>query len=92
MAVPQKPTRELVASKLVSTLAAERQRQGLSMAAVAEKSGLSLTMISFVERELRHPTLDTLLRIAESLNVSLGVLLTECESNATVEKRRSSPP
>jgi transcriptional regulator with XRE-family HTH domain len=86
VAVPQKPTRDLVASKLVSTLAAERQRQGLSMAAVAEKSGLSLTMISFVERELRHPTLDTLQRIAGSLGVSLGGLLVEAERTTASSK------
>ena len=43
----------------------------MSMTVLAEKSGLSLSMISFVEREIRNPTLDTLLRMAEALDVDL---------------------
>jgi transcriptional regulator with XRE-family HTH domain len=45
------------------------------MTLVAEKSGLSLSMISFVEREIRKPTLASLLRIAEALDVDLWKLL-----------------
>ena len=47
----------------------------MSMNMLAQKSGLSLTMISFVEREMRKPTLDTLLRIAEALDIDLGALI-----------------
>ena len=43
----------------------------MSMNRLAEKSGLSLSMISFVERGLRKPTLDTLLRIASALDLVL---------------------
>ena len=77
--MPKKPNREAVASRLVRLLAEERLRQGLSMSAVAERAGISVTMVSFVERELRHPTLDTLLRISEAMGVSLGVLLLKAE-------------
>ena len=47
----------------------------MSMTQLAQKSGLSLSMISFVERELRKPTLETLLRIAAALDVDLGALI-----------------
>ena len=47
----------------------------MSMTALAAKAGLSLTMISFVEREIRKPTMDTLLRIADALEVDLWKLL-----------------
>ena len=47
----------------------------MSMNMLAQKSGLSLTMISFVEREMRKPTLDTLLRLAEALDVDLGAMI-----------------
>lgn len=53
----------------------------MSMNMLAEKSGLSLAMISFVERELRKPTLDTLLRIAEALDLRLGTLILHAEKN-----------
>ncbi|HEY5812235.1 MAG TPA: helix-turn-helix transcriptional regulator, partial [Terrimicrobiaceae bacterium] len=60
----------------------QRERLGMSMNTLAEKSGLSLTMISFVERELRKPTLDTLLRMAEALDISLASLLQAAEKSA----------
>ena len=47
----------------------------MSMTQLAQKAGLSLSMISFVERELRKPTLETLLRIAAALDVELGALI-----------------
>lgn len=45
------------------------------MERLAEGAGLSTSMISLVERDLRNPTLDTLLRIAEVLKVDLWRVL-----------------
>ena len=42
------------------------------MTVLAQRAGLSQAMISFVEREIRNPSLDTLLRMTEVLNVNLG--------------------
>ncbi len=42
---------------------------------VAKGSGLSLQMISYVEHGRRNPTLDTLLRIANALDVDLWRLI-----------------
>lgn len=53
----------------------ERIRQSVSMDSLAAKSGLSQPMISYVERGMRNPTLDTLLRIADALGVDLWELL-----------------
>lgn len=42
---------------------------------VAERAGLSQQMVSYVERQMRNPTLETLLRIAAALEIDLhGVL------------------
>ena len=57
----------------------ERLRQKLSMNRVAERAGLSYQMISYVERELRNPTLETMLRIAEALEFNLGELISSAE-------------
>lgn len=43
---------------------------------LAELTGLSLTTVSYVERGMRNPTLDTLLRIAEALELDLGRTIT----------------
>ena len=50
------------------------------MTALAAKAGLSQQMVSYVERGIRNPTLDTLLRITEALDVPLGELITKAES------------
>jgi len=47
------------------------------MEALGARAGLSQSMISLVERDLRNPTLDTLLRIAEVLEVDLGTIITQ---------------
>lgn len=64
------PSRRVI-SGVAQQLKAERIRQQLSMTHVADKSGLSQQMVSYVERGMRSPTLDTLLRIAAVLDVDL---------------------
>ena len=67
--------RDCIHSGLVALLRARRELLGMSMTVLAQKSGLSLSMVSFVEREIRKPTMDTLLRIAEALEIDLWKLL-----------------
>jgi transcriptional regulator with XRE-family HTH domain len=45
------------------------------MNCVAERAGLSQQMVSFVEREMRNPTLETLLRISAALEIDFADLL-----------------
>ncbi len=52
------------------------------MTQVAERAGISQQMVSYVERELRNPTLDTLLRLAAALKVSLSEVLAAAERKA----------
>jgi transcriptional regulator with XRE-family HTH domain len=53
----------------------ERIRRRLSINALAKKSGVSQPMVSYIEREMRSPTLKTLLRITEALDVDLWKIL-----------------
>lgn len=63
----------------------ERLRQNLSLARVAERAGLSYQMISYVERKMRNPTLDTMLRITSALGLNLGELITNADRAAQSE-------
>lgn len=56
-----------------------REAMGLSRAALAEKAGLHQTYIGLLERGARSPNLDTANAIAEALQTSLSVLITEAE-------------
>ncbi|MBU6400149.1 MAG: helix-turn-helix domain-containing protein, partial [Verrucomicrobia bacterium] len=49
----------------------EREKRGFSLNALAQKAGLSRQMVSYVEQEARNPSLETLLRITEALDVRL---------------------
>ena len=68
-------TREAICSEVARLLREERLKRGLSLNALAEKSGLSRQMVSYVEQEKRNPSLDTLLRISEVLQIKLDEIL-----------------
>jgi len=61
----------------------ERQRRGLSLNLLAEKAGLSRQTITFVEQELRIPSLETLLRITTALGVDLEKIIARARKLAS---------
>lgn len=80
--------RQRVCSHVTRILREKREERGMSMRALADQAGLSQAMISFVERELRNPTLDTLLRIASVLEVDLADVLREAQKPTTSKKSK----
>ena len=68
-----------ICSEVAKLLKAQRERSQLSMTVLAAKAGLSQQMVSYVERGIRNPTLDTLLRITEALDMPLGKMITKAE-------------
>jgi transcriptional regulator with XRE-family HTH domain len=68
-------------SQVALLIRQERLRQNLSMSALAERAGLSQQSVSYIEREMRTPNLETLLRIAKVLKIDLGDLIKQaCRS------------
>ncbi len=67
--------RAAVCAEVAKLLRQERQKQKLSMTYVASKAGLSQQMVSYVERGIRNPTLETLLRITSALEIDLAILI-----------------
>jgi transcriptional regulator with XRE-family HTH domain len=78
---------EKVVCNVVRLIRAERERQGVSMNVLAERAGLSQPMISLVERDLRNPTLDTLLRIANALELDLSKVIAKATMAAGAKKK-----
>jgi transcriptional regulator with XRE-family HTH domain len=68
-----------ICTEVAKALKAQRERRQLSMTALAAKAGLSQQMISFVERGTRNPTLETLVRMSQALDVPLGKIITKAE-------------
>jgi transcriptional regulator with XRE-family HTH domain len=73
--VPSEEQRKAVCAEVVRLLVEERKKQGVSGNLLASKAGLSQSLISSLETNPWNPTLDTLLRIAEVLEIDLGEVL-----------------
>lgn len=57
------------------------------MTVLAERAGLSQQMVSYVERGMRNPGLDTLIRLTDAMGVDLAELIKLAQ--ATVSKKKS---
>jgi transcriptional regulator with XRE-family HTH domain len=79
-------TQQAVCSRVAHILRQEREKRGLSMNLVAERAGLSQQMVSYVEREMRNPTLETLLRIAAAMQIDLAKVLQLAQKTAARAK------
>jgi transcriptional regulator with XRE-family HTH domain len=77
-----KKSQQAVCSRVARILRQEREKRKLSMNAVAERAGLSQQMVSYVEREMRNPTLETLLRIAAAIGIDFVQVLQKAVRSA----------
>lgn len=84
--VSEAQLRKVLCLHVARLLREERQRQDLSMNMLAERTGLSRQMVSYVEQGERNPTLDTLLRLTAALGVTLEAVVTQARKAATSPK------
>ena len=75
-----------ISAAVARLLREERLDRGISITRVAKAAGLSEQMVRYVEREMRNPTLDTLLRIAQALDVDLWKLIKRASVATTAKK------
>jgi transcriptional regulator with XRE-family HTH domain len=68
---------------------AERQRRGLSLAVLSDRTGVSRSMLSAVERGSKAPTVLVLDRIATGLDTSIARLVGEERADRVVVLRRA---
>jgi len=81
-------TREIICSQVSRIFREERCKRGLSMTVTAQRAGLSQQMVSYVERGLRNPTLDTMLRISDALDVDLASVIRRASKAAVVPRAK----
>jgi transcriptional regulator with XRE-family HTH domain len=75
-------TSEAMCSQVARLLKEERAKSGFSLNLVAQKAGLSRQTVSFIEQELRIPTLDTLLRITMAMEIDLEKIISKARKLA----------
>lgn len=78
---------EAIRKEIVRLLREERERRKLSNYAVAQRSGVSESMLSLVERGLRNPTMELVLRVADGIGANLPDLISK--ATATISKERA---
>ena len=82
--------RHAISAEVARLLSEERRRRGLSMNQLAAKADLSQSFISGFEANPWNPTLDSLLRIANVLELNLGDVICQAIENVSAKQVSSS--
>ncbi|MGZ4121829.1 MAG: helix-turn-helix domain-containing protein [Tumebacillaceae bacterium] len=70
-------------AKLIGTIAAQRNKLGLTQRQLAEKAGIKQSALARFESGAVQPRIGTVLKIAKALNLKLTISLTEEEEMTT---------
>ncbi|MGP8199415.1 MAG: helix-turn-helix domain-containing protein [Limisphaerales bacterium] len=81
---------ESIRKEIIRLLQNERERRHLSNYAVAQRSGVSESMLSLVERGLRNPTMELMLRIADGVGANLPALIEKATRTVVRGKNRKA--
>jgi transcriptional regulator with XRE-family HTH domain len=77
--VAQTSDAQAICTEVVKLLQAAREGREWSKYEIARRSGVSQSMLGRVERGLRNPTLETVLKLAIALEVDLGDIIKTAE-------------
>src|SRR5918999_83443 len=83
---------DTLTASLATALQDARQARGLSVSALAERSGVSRAMIAKVERGDAQPTAVLLARLASALGMTLSELVTRAEDGGGRLLRAADQP
>jgi transcriptional regulator with XRE-family HTH domain len=79
---------EAIASEVARLLREKRMAKRLSLNGLSAKSGVSRQMLSYIEKEERNPSLDTLLRLSLALGVNLDDVIRHARKAALGQKAK----
>ena len=78
--------RKRLLQAVIEILRETREGKNVSMNSLAAKAGLSQQMVSYVERDMRNPTLETVLRMTDALDMDIVDLLTQAKIRSKAKK------
>jgi transcriptional regulator with XRE-family HTH domain len=64
-----------ICAQVIKLLQAERKRRGMSKYTLSAQTGLAQQTISYMERGMRQPSFETILRVADGIGVDLEEVL-----------------
>ena len=81
--MPKLTTQKRIERELARILKERREHLGLSKVVTAQKAGLAVMTIFFVEELKRSPSINTLLSIASALDIDLWKVIRDATKAAT---------
>lgn len=81
---------EAIRKEIIRLLREEREQKRLSKYAVAQRSGVSESMVGLVERGLRNPSLELMLRMADGSGANLPGLIQKAQSTVLRDRKQKS--
>lgn len=85
----QKDMLEYISETLISNIIFYRSKLKLSQKELAEKANITQSMISKMENDINTPSLQTLAKLLEAMN--LDVKITVCERNSDNQLKKIDP-
>ena len=82
--------RDAICAEVVRLMGDERKRRKLSKNKVSYLTGLNQSTVSRIENYHDNPTLDSLLRVADVLEINLGEILKRAIQTVDKGRRRSA--
>ena len=79
--------RNAIRLEVVRLMSEVRERQELSRNKLAELTGLNQSTISRLESNPENPTFDSLLRVADALELNLGEVIKKAIGNIDKERK-----
>jgi transcriptional regulator with XRE-family HTH domain len=73
--VPKIGYYQTVCAEIIRLLREERKRRNLSNYVVSQKSGVSESMLSLVDRGLRNPSMELMLKVADGTGTDLAAII-----------------
>ncbi|RDJ27202.1 XRE family transcriptional regulator [Bosea caraganae] len=77
---------QVISGQLGKTIQRLRKAYNLSLSELAEQSGVAKSIISQIERNETNPTLATIWRLSQALDISIERVLSSGEEEAFIEK------
>jgi transcriptional regulator with XRE-family HTH domain len=78
--VPKIGHYQAVCAEIIRLLREERKQRKLSNYVISQKSGVSESMLSLVDRGLRNPSMELMLRIADGIEADLPALIKKAQT------------
>jgi transcriptional regulator with XRE-family HTH domain len=88
--VPKIGHYQAICTEIIRLLREERKKRNLSNYAVAQRSGVSESMLSLVDRGLRNPSMELMLKVADGTGTDLAALVKKAQATLSRKERKAA--